>query len=145
MQALIDVEPLTARIVHFLGKSAANASRDCRKNGPIHCESGIRFWTSQQSFVERPVNFGSAEKAGQPCHCGGGVDAVCGGAGQLGGLSILTSRFGLSKACGSEGICRSRNKWNQTGSGAVAARKVFLVYEKPASIKLQIDATRALE
>ena len=144
MQALIDVEPLTARIVHFLGKSAANASRDCRRMDRFIVK--VVFVSGRPSKVLSNALLILALQRRRGSHVTvGGVDAVCGGAGQLGGLSILTSRLGLSKACGSEGICRSRNKWNQTGSGAVAARKVFLVYEKPASIKLQIDATRALE
>ena len=144
MQALIDVEPLTARIVHFLGKSAANASLDCRRMDRFIVKA--EFVSGRPSKVLSNALLILALQRRPGSHVTvGGVDAVCRGAGQLGGLSILTSRCGLSKACGSEGICRSRNKWNQTGAGAIAARKVFLVYEKPASIKLQIDATRALE
>ena len=97
MQALIDVEPLTARIVHFLGKSAANASRDCRRMDRFIVK--VVFVSGRPSKVLSNALLILALQRRPSSHVtGGGVGAVCGGAGQLGGLSILTSRFGLSKA-----------------------------------------------
>ena len=97
MQALIDVEPLTARIVHFLGKSAANASRDCRRMDRFIVKAV--FVSGRPSKVLSNALLILALQRRPSSHVTvGGVDAVCGGAGQLGGLSILTSRFGLSKA-----------------------------------------------
>ena len=97
MQALIDVEPLTARIVHFLGKSAANAFLDCRRMDRFIVKA--EFVSGRPSKVLSNALLILALQRRPSSHVTvGGVGAVCGGAGQLGGLSILTSRFGLSKA-----------------------------------------------
>ena len=97
MHALIDVEPLTARIVHFLGKSAANASRDCRRMDRFIVKAVFVSGRPSKVLSNALLILALPRRPGS--HVNMGVSRRCvWGAGQHGRLSVLTSRLGVSKA-----------------------------------------------